>query len=81
MCARNVVLMLVLLRAHTEVRPYRLIVPVVLHFLLLVLALASGEAERVGFWAFLLLVGGGQEGIVRHTLRFLRINPPLLHLS
>ncbi len=44
-CARNVVLMLVLLRAHTEVRPYRLIVPVVLHFLL-VLALASGEAER-----------------------------------
>ena len=32
-------------RAHTEVRPYRLIVPVVLHFLL-VLALASGEAER-----------------------------------
>ncbi len=33
-------------RAHTEVRPYRLIVPVVLHFLLLVLALASGEAER-----------------------------------
>ena len=40
-------------RAHAEERPYRLIVPVVLlfrplvaHFLLLVLALASGEAER-----------------------------------
>ena len=36
---------LMIKRAHTEVRPYRLIVPVVLHFLL-VLALASGEAER-----------------------------------
>ena len=48
-------------RAHTEERPYKLIMPVVLHFLL--------------------LAGGGQEGIVRHTLRFLRINPPQLPLS
>ena len=38
-------------RAHAEERPYRLIVPVVLHFRLLVAY-------------FLLLAGGGQEGIV-----------------
>ena len=38
-------------RAHTEVRPYRLIVLVVLHFL----PLAA---------YFRLLAGGGQEGIV-----------------
>ena len=59
-------------RAHTEVRPYRLIVPVVLHFLL-VLALASGEAEWVGFWAFLLLVlalasGEAERGEARRGL-------------
>ena len=81
-------------RAHTEVRPYRLIVPVVLHFRLLVLAwqaaepsrgeaggdcqtyalvfllinppqlpLTKGE-KRTSHVYFLLLVGGGQEGIV-----------------
>ena len=47
-------------RAHTEERPYRLIVPVVLHFRPLVAH-------------FLLLVGGGQEGIVYFSFFMARI--------
>ena len=55
----------VIKRAHTEVRPYRLIVPVVLYFRLLVAH-------------FLLLVGGGQEGIVPVIINRLIQDNPLL---
>ena len=55
-------------RAHAEERPYRLIVPVVLHFL----PLAA---------YFRPLVRGGQEGIVPIIInRLIQDNPPQLPL-
>jgi len=54
---------MVIKRAHTEVRPYRLIMPVVLHFLLLVARLCRfhSEAEKEL---------GRQEGIVCFSFLF-----------
>ena len=51
----------VFLRAHAEVRPYRIIVQIVFCFLLLLVPSFYGRGL---LGVFLLLAGGGQEGIV-----------------
>ena len=71
MCTRDVGLTLFFLRAHAEVRPYRIIVQIVfcsllilLLILFLILLLVPSFYGRGLLGVFLLLAGGGQEGIV-----------------